>query len=238
MTLLPPSRFFPPPETADPDGLLFVGGELSPTWMIDAYRHGVFPWPIFEDPELTAWWSPDPRAVFELGSFHASRRLHRTLRSGKFVVTCDEAFSKVIRHCSTANGREGNTWLTPDLIRAYERLFELGVAHSIEVWHEGELAGGTYGVGLGGLFAAESMFFLVRDASKVGLYHLHQHLLARGYILWDIQQLTSHTASLGATEIRRRAYLRRLVRALNLPVTFGQRLEMPAVKAPAVAEGA
>jgi leucyl/phenylalanyl-tRNA--protein transferase len=193
--------------------------------MLDAYRHGVFPWPIFEDPELTAWWSPDPRAVFEIGRFRASRRLLRTCRSGKFQVTCDEAFSKVIRHCATGNGREGNTWLTPDLIRAYERLFELGVAHSVEVWQEGELAGGTYGVGLGGLFAAESMFFLVRDASKVALVHLHAHLVARGYALWDIQQLTTHTHSLGARELTRREYLARLGIALQLPVSFGFRLE-------------
>jgi leucyl/phenylalanyl-tRNA--protein transferase len=163
--------------------------------------------------------------VFELGTFYASSRLLRTDRSGRFQVTCDEAFSNVIRGCATANGREGNTWLTPDLIRAYERLFELGIAHSIEVWREGELAGGTYGIGLGGLFAAESMFFRVRDASKIALLHLHRHLISRGYHLWDIQQLTSHTASLGAREIPRHEYLERLSQALQLAVTFGYRLE-------------
>jgi leucyl/phenylalanyl-tRNA---protein transferase len=225
MTLLPPSRFFPPAETADDDGLLFVGGELTSTWMIDAYRHGIFPWPIFEDPELTAWWSPEPRAIFEFDQFHASRRLMRTVRSGKFQVTCDQAFSKVIHGCATASGREGNTWLTPHLARAYERMFELGFAHSVEVWHEGELAGGTYGVSMGGLFAAESMFHYVRDASKVALVALHRHLIARGYLIWDIQQLTSHTESLGARNIPRREYLRRLEVALPMQIAFGNRLQ-------------
>jgi leucyl/phenylalanyl-tRNA--protein transferase len=225
MTLLPPSRFFPLAESADADGLLLIGGELNPSWLLDAYRHGVFPWPIFEDPELMAWWSPDPRAVFERGAFRISRRLARTIRGGRFQVTCDHDFSGVVRGCATALDRVGNTWLTPELIRVYHRMFEAGVAHSIEVWHEGELAGGTYGVSLGGLFAAESMFYRVRDASKVALAHLSWHLQSRGYVLWDIQQLTSHTASLGATEIPRCEYLNRLALALASPVTFGRELE-------------
>lgn len=221
MTLLPPSRFFPPVDTADADGLLLIGGELNPAWLLDAYRHGIFPWPIFEDPELMAWWSPGPRAVFERDQFHASRRLMQTVRSGRFTVTADRDFSAVIRGCATAQDRVGNTWLTPELIRSYERLFEMGIAHSIEVYHEGELAGGTYGVAIGGLFTAESMFFRVRDASKVALVHLAHHVKQRGYRLWDIQQLTSHTASFGAIEIPRDEYLRRLSLALNVKVTFG-----------------
>ena len=148
MTLLPPSRFFPSVDTADADGLLLIGGELTPAWLLDAYRHGIFPWPIFEDPELMAWWSPSPRAVFEPDRFHASRRLMQTVRSGRFEVTADQDFSAVIRGCATAQDRVGNTWLTPELIRSYERLFEMGIAHSIEVYHEGELAGGTYDYGL------------------------------------------------------------------------------------------
>ncbi len=224
MTLLPPSRFFPSVDTADADGLLLIGGELTPAWLLDAYRHGIFPWPIFEDPELMAWWSPSPRAVFESDRFHASRRLMQTVRSGRFEVTADQDFSAVIRGCATAQDRVGNTWLTPELIRSYERLFEMGIAHSIEVYHEGRLAGGTYGVAIGGLFTAESMFFRVRDASKVALVHLAHHVKTRGYRLWDIQQLTSHTARFGAIEISREDYFRRLSLALSVKVTFGDHL--------------
>jgi leucyl/phenylalanyl-tRNA---protein transferase len=231
MTMMPPSRaasrFFPPLESADEDGLLLIGGDLTPAWLLDAYRNGIFPWPIFDDPELTAWWSPDPRAIFELDQFHISRRLAQTWRSGKFQVTCDRAFSGVLRGCASAQDRLGNTWLTDDLIAAYERLFELGVAHSVEAWYEGRLAGGTYGIALGGLFTAESMFYSVRDASKVVLASLHAHLVSRGYSLWDIQQLTPHTQRFGAREISRREYVERLSNAVTEPVTFGDELEMP-----------
>jgi leucyl/phenylalanyl-tRNA--protein transferase len=231
MTMMPPSRaasrFFPPLESADEDGLLLIGGDLTPAWLLDAYRNAIFPWPIFDDPELTAWWSPDPRAIFEIDRFHASRRLRQTWRSGKFQVTCDRAFAGVLRGCATAQDRVGATWLAEDLITAYERLFELGVAHSIEAWHEGQLAGGTYGIAIGGLFTAESMFYRVRDASKVVLVSLHAHLVARGYALWDIQQLTPHTQRFGATEISRGEYVRRLSSALVQPVTFGKVLETP-----------
>ena len=218
------SRFFPPPETADEDGLIAIGGKLSPAWLLDAYQHGIFPWPFTGDVSLMTWWSPDPRAIFEMDGLYVSRRLRRTCRSGKFSVTCNQDFCGVIHGCATENGRAGSTWLFPAMIRAYSRLFELGYAHSIEVWHEGRLAGGTYGVAIGGLFAAESKFHRVRDASKVALVHLMGHLRARGYTLLDIQQLTPHTASLGAIEIPRREYLRRLQESLNLPVTFGGHL--------------
>lgn len=219
------SRFFPPPETADEDGLIAIGGKLTPTWLLDAYRHGIFPWPFTGDVSMMTWWSPDPRAIFELDGLHVSRRLRRTCRSGKFTVTCNQDFAGVIQGCATENGRAGSTWLFPAMIRAYSRLFELGYAHSIEVWHDGQLAGGTYGVAIGGLFAAESKFHRVRDASKVALVHLLSHLRARGYTLLDIQQLTAHTASLGAIEIPRHEYLRRLQESLSLPVTFGDRLQ-------------
>ena len=132
-------RYFPPPHSAGSDGFLGVGGLLNPQWLLDAYRHGIFPWPIFEDPELTAWWSPEPRAIFEFDEFHASRRLMRTFRSGKFQVTCDQAFSKVIHGCATASGREGNTWLTPHLARAYERMFERHFPQLANVPHAADL---------------------------------------------------------------------------------------------------
>ncbi len=242
-------RFFPPPTATTSDGLLCVGGRLSPEWLVDAYSHGIFPWPIWEH-EPMVWWSPDPRAIIPLDGFHLSRRLERTLRSGKFQVTCDRDFEGVIRGCATAPGRGvGNTWLTPAMIAAYCRMHELGHAHSVEVWckyphpnprlataslrPEGEgmlLAGGTYGVAVGGLFAAESMFHRVRDASTVAVANLVAHLRARGYRLLDIQQWTPHTGRLGAQEISRVEYLRRLAAVTSLPVTFGDRLSSDSVR--------
>jgi leucyl/phenylalanyl-tRNA--protein transferase len=176
------------------------------------------------DDKPIAWWSPDPRAIIELDALHISRRLHRTLRSGEFRATCDQDFEGVIRGCGTAKGRKGNTWLTPAMIAAYCRMHELGHAHSVETWCDERLVGGTYGIAIGGLFSAESMFYRERDASKVALVHLVAHLRNRGYQLLDIQQWTSHTATLGAVEIPRIEYLRRLVRATALPITFGHQL--------------
>jgi len=212
---------FPPADSADEYGLVAIGGELSPEWLLDAYRHGLFPWPLIEGIDEPQWWSPDPRAIFELDSFHISRRLAQTLRSGKFNVRSNRDFASVIRSCATAGDRRGKTWLTPAMITAYEELHRLGHAHSVESWLGGELAGGVYGVAVGRFFAAESMFYRQRDASKVALAHLLRHLRDRGYKLLDIQQLTPHTASLGAIEIPRRQYLRRLATAIDSPAQFG-----------------
>jgi leucyl/phenylalanyl-tRNA---protein transferase len=220
MPVLPPSEHFPPAEDADPEGLVGFGGELSPEWLLDAYRHGIFPWPITDFAAPLAWWSPDPRAVIEFDRFHVSRRLRRTCRSAKFEVTRDVDFASVIRGCAMSPGRLNQTWLTPEMIDAYVRLHELGHAHSIEVWYQHELAGGVYGVAMGGMFAAESKFYRVRDASKVALVHLLEHLRNCGYTLLDIQQLTPHTARLGAVAIPRVKYLSRLAAAVGLPVTF------------------
>ncbi len=223
--LLPKSKFFPPAELAEPEGIVLFGGKLSPEWLLDAYAHGIFPWPIFDGTDVIVWWSPDPRAIFEFDRFYIARRLERTLRSGAFEVTSDRDFAGVVHGCASAGDRRHNTWLTSKMIAAYLELHELGHAHSVEVWHAGRLAGGVYGVALGGLFAGESMFHRVRDASKVALVHLSRHLQARGYTLFDIQQCTPHTASLGAVEVSRRAYLERLADALGRPVTFGSVLE-------------
>lgn len=221
MTSLPPSRFFPPAESADSEGVVGFGGRLTPEWLLDAYQHGIFPWPT-GDPSLPVpWCSPDPRAIFELDHFHVPRRLAQTCRSEKFHVTFDADFSGVIRGCATAGMHRGQTWLTPPMIRAYTQLFELGHGHRAEVWHDDRLAGGTYGLAIGGFFAAESMFYQVRDASKVALVHLVERLRRRGYALMDIQQLTPHTAQFGAIEIPRAEYLRRLAKALCAAVTFG-----------------
>jgi leucyl/phenylalanyl-tRNA--protein transferase len=172
------------------------------------------------DDEPIAWWSPDPRAVIELDGFHISRRLARTIKSGKFRVTFDQDFAGVIEGCATAGDRNGNTWLTPAMIRAYCRMHALGHAHSVEAWLGDQLVGGTYGIAIGGLFAAESMFHRARDASKVALAHLVARLRELRYELFDIQQWTPHTGTLGAVEIPRLEYLKRLARAIEKPIRF------------------
>jgi leucyl/phenylalanyl-tRNA--protein transferase len=206
---------FPDPASADAEGLISIGGDLSPRRLLTAYRQGIFPY--YDNSMPILWWSPDPRAVLELDGLHVSRRLARTVRSGKFFVTFDQAFSRVIRACAD---REEGTWITPAMIAAYTELHRLGHVHSVEVWQDGELAGGIYGVALGGLFAGESMFTRRRDGSKVALVHLVEHLRQRGFTLFDVQYLNDHTASLGATEIRRRTYLARLADALSRDVRF------------------
>ncbi len=215
-----PSNYFPAPADSTPDGLVAVGGDLAPERLLDAYRHGIFPWPV-DDEEEMLWWSPDPRAILPLNGLHISRRLRRTLRSGKFEVTCNQAFAEVLHGCATGPGREGGTWLTGEMIRAYCHLHELGHAHSVETWHQGRLVGGTYGVAIGGLFAAESMFYQVRDASKVALVNLVTHLLEQRFELLDVQQWTPHTGRLGVVEISRDEYLLQLAKAVEQPVMFG-----------------
>ncbi|HVX12127.1 MAG TPA: leucyl/phenylalanyl-tRNA--protein transferase [Pirellulales bacterium] len=212
------SRFFPPADAAPPQGLIGLGGELTSEWILDAYRNGIFPWP-FDDGDL-AWWSPDPRAIIEFDRFHMPRRLERVRRSGRFELRIDCDFTGVIDGCATAGDRKHQTWITPALRDAYVRLHGEGHAHSVEAWYQSELAGGVYGLAVGGLFAAESMFYRVSEASKLALVHLVEHLRARGYRLLDIQQLTPHTSRFGASEIPRREYLRRLSAAVDLPVTF------------------
>jgi leucyl/phenylalanyl-tRNA--protein transferase len=213
---MPRWRFLDP-EFADADGLVAVGGDLRSERLLEAYRRGIFP--FFDEHSPILWWSPDPRAVFEMDGLRVSRRLARTVRSGRFELTLDRDFEGVIRGCARGPG-EG-VWITADMITAYIGLHRLGHAHSVEAWHGGELAGGVYGVAAGGLFAGESMFTRVTDASKVALVHLMGHLGRRGYVLFDVQYLNPHTESLGAVEIPRREYLARLRTALRLPVTFG-----------------
>ncbi|QDV73418.1 leucyl/phenylalanyl-tRNA--protein transferase [Botrimarina mediterranea] len=218
-----PGSRFPDPRLADPEGLVAVGGRMEPEWLLDAYRHGVFPWPTGEDDPLL-WWSPDPRCILPLDGFKASSRLRRRMRSGRFAVTFDQDFAGVMHGCATGPGREGGTWITKAIRTAYARLHRLGHAHSVETWiMEGDsrrLVGGVYGVAVGGLFAAESMFHRETDASKVALASLVQHLNERGFRLLDIQQWTAHTGSLGAAEVSRDDYLDRLARVVDLPVAF------------------
>ncbi len=206
---------FPNPESADEFGLVAVGGDLQPGRLIEAYAAGIFPW--FNEDGPILWWSPDPRAILEIGHLHISRRLARTLRSGRFRCTINQAFGQVIRGCAD---REEGTWITPPMIEAYERLHRLGLAHSVEAWHGTELAGGVYGVAVRGLFAAESMFTRRTDGSKVALAFLMDHLRVREFQLFDIQMVTPHTLSLGAVEIPRPEYLRKLNRSLQAAATF------------------
>jgi leucyl/phenylalanyl-tRNA--protein transferase len=209
-------RLFLDPERADAEGLVGVGGDLSPPLLLEAYRRGIFPW--FDEESPILWWSPDPRAIFELNGLHVSRRLARTVRSGRFTASVDRAFVEVVKGC--AHRPNDGVWITADMIDAYVRLHEIGHAHSVEVWHEGRLAGGVYGVTIGGLFAGESMFTRVRDASKVALVHLMERLRQRGFQLFDVQFLNEHTAGLGAVEIPRREYLSRLHRAVACAARF------------------
>ncbi|HEX4129233.1 MAG TPA: leucyl/phenylalanyl-tRNA--protein transferase [Pirellulales bacterium] len=214
-----PSQFFPPITKANIDGVLAVGGELSVERLIDAYRHGIFPWP--NQWGEVEWHSPPLRAVFELDSLHVSRRLARTLRGGRFEIRRDTAFRECMLGCATAQDRRDATWITPAMVDAYCRLHMLGFAHSVEAWHAGELVGGVYGVAIGAMFAAESMFYRERDASKVALMHLAEHLYRRGYELFDIQQWTPNSARLGCVVLPRAEFLRRLEQAIEKPVTFG-----------------
>ena len=204
---------FPPAADADPEGLVAVGGDLSVERLLLAYRSGIFPWTVCP----ITWWSPDPRAIFELDQFHASRSLERVIKRGAFEVTFDQAFGQVIRACAEPGAGRGETWISPEFIAAYTLMHQEGHAHSVECWQDGCLAGGVYGVAVGGLFAGESMFHRVNDASKVALYHLFQRLNARRFRLFDIQMLTPVTTQLGARNIRRSEYLERLRLALDQP---------------------
>ena len=208
--------WFPDPGQAWHDGLVAVGGDMSVPRLLLAYRTGVFPWTV--DP-LT-WWSPDPRGILELDELHISRSLTRTLRRTPFTVTFDRAFPDVIRACARVPRRDGASWVTPEFVAAYSALHREGHAHSVETWHEGRLVGGLYGVALGGLFSGESMFHTEDDAAKVALVHLVRHLNARGYVLFDTQMVTPTTAALGARNIPRSEYLRRLEQAVRHDATF------------------
>jgi leucyl/phenylalanyl-tRNA---protein transferase len=207
---------FPDPRGFPSDGLIAAGGDFAPGTIIAAYRKGIFPWP--HEVQDLLWFSPDPRAILPAANLHVSRRLARTIRQGRFRVTLDAAFPEVIAGCAV---REEGTWITPALKRAYIRLNALGWAHSFEVWGpEGELAGGLYGIAVGGLFGAESMFYRVSDASKVAVVAMVQHCRDVGTSLIDLQVLTPHTASLGAIEIPRDDYLELLAGVLEDPVVF------------------
>ena len=210
---------FPGPELAEPDGLLAVGGDLSPRRLLLAYSMGIFPW--FNEGDPILWWSPDPRCILEPDQLKISRSLAKILRQGVFSVTFDQAFDQVISTCARLR-REGGegTWITEEMRQAYCRLHELGYAHSVESWREGKLEGGLYGVCLGRCFFGESMFHRAANASKVALATLAQHLQRQGFELIDCQLPTGHLESLGARALPREEYLRRLRHGGVVPSTM------------------
>lgn len=221
---LQPEPYFPDPSLAEPEGVLAVGGDLSPRRLVAAYAEGIFPWYSKGEPIL--WWSPDPRVVLEPGDFHISRSLQKTIRRGTYTVTFDCAFDQVIRGCAAAREASG-TWITHEMERAFIRLHRLRLAHSAEAWTLDEesglplLAGGVYGVALGAVFFGESMFSVRTDASKVAFVFLMRRLVEMGFELIDCQVATDHLLRFGARPIPRDRFLARLRRSVARPIPAG-----------------
>lgn len=216
-----PAGHFPPDTDAlaSPNGLLAIGGDLSPNRLLAAYRRGIFPW--YEEGQPILWWTPEPRLVFDPQHFHVSRSLRRTLNRGLFTVSWDTAFARVITACAQPRRTTTGTWITRDMQQAYIRLAELGHAHSIEVWHEERLVGGVYGVAMGAAFFGESMFSHETDASKVALHALCTRLADFRDALLDAQIPSPHLLSLGGELLSREQFLNRLARALVVPGPWG-----------------
>jgi leucyl/phenylalanyl-tRNA--protein transferase len=216
--LLPPGcpAIWPDPDEAQPDeGLVAVGGDLSAERLVSAYAHGIFPW--YNERSAILWWSPDPRAILRLSELHVSRSMQRRMRKGGYVVTTDMSFASVVDGCAE---RDEGTWITADMRSAYICLHQIGHAHSFEVWDDQQLTGGLYGVQVGGLFAAESMFHRTRDASKIALLGAVQAVFAAGLELFDVQFMTPHLASLGTAVISRSEYLALVARATNREIAW------------------
>jgi leucyl/phenylalanyl-tRNA--protein transferase len=205
---------FPPAELADKDGLLAVGGDLSPQRLLNAYASGIFPWYSNDQPIL--WWSPDPRMVLFPEKFRRHKNLGRIIDKKTFTYTYDQAFAQVIQHCSSVKReKQKGTWITKEMKEAYMELHKAGYAHSVETYFEGKLSGGLYGVSIGTMFFGESMFYLKTDASKVALWHLVDFCLSHGIKMIDVQQNTSHLKSMGAELISRKNFLTLLEQNLN-----------------------
>lgn len=212
---------FPDVETAlrEPNGLVAIGGPLSPQRLERAYRCGIFPW--FSDDQPVLWWSPDPRLIIYPRDLRISRSLRKRLRHGGYRLTMDQCFEPVVKACSAPRRGQEGTWITPEIMAAYTQLHEQGVAHSVEVWQDAFLAGGLYGVSLGAAFFGESMFSRSTDASKVALVWLATQLDAWSFDFIDCQMSTPHLCALGGVEISRRRFIRELYAALNRPTRPG-----------------
>ncbi len=214
---LPDAVRFPPVDHAEKNGLLAVGGDLSPERLLTSYREGIFPW--YADGEPILWWSPDPRFVLFPAELHVSRSMKQFLKKGTVRITFDRAFRKVISACRKPRPGQNGTWITREMLEAYCALHDLGYAHSVEVWQETRLAGGLYGISLGRAFFGESMFSAIPNASKAALITLVENLGRRGFDLIDCQVETAHLAGLGARPIPRSefgALLRRSLRHKTL----------------------
>jgi leucyl/phenylalanyl-tRNA--protein transferase len=217
---LPRAIAFPDPSLAEPDGLLAVGGDLSPERLVAAYSLGIFPW--FSEGAPILWWSPDPRLVLLPAELHVPRSLLRTLRRGTFTFTADRAFEQVMRRCArTPRPGQDGTWITGEMLDAYVHLHRLGLAHSFEAWEGGALVGGLYGVSLGAAFFGESMFSERPDASKAAFARATGWLAARGVELVDCQVRTDHLVRFGARDLPRPEFLERLAAALERPTLRG-----------------
>jgi leucyl/phenylalanyl-tRNA--protein transferase len=201
-----------------PNGLLAAGGDLSAERLLHAYEHGIFPW--FDNGQPILWWSPDPRCVLLPADLHLSRRFRRSLKNASFGVSFNEAFGNVIIACSGKRDRHTGTWITPEMIDAYGRLHTLGWAHSVEVWLEGELVGGIYGIAIGRAFFGESMFSDVTNASKVAVLALCRQLIAHDFAILDCQVPSPHLMSLGATHMPRMEFASLLKAACTPPSRF------------------
>ena len=199
----------------DPAGLLAAGGMLSPARLVEAYSRGIFPWYNPGDPVL--WWSPDPRMVLFPQELVVQRSLAKVLRKRRYEIRVDTAFAEVIAGCARPRAGQGGTWISAEMIAAYTRLHELGVAHSVETWIDGRLAGGLYGIALGRAFYGESMFTRVPDASKIAFVHLVRQLQRWGFGVIDCQMNTAHLARFGAREIPRSEFIAQLDNLVNLP---------------------
>jgi leucyl/phenylalanyl-tRNA--protein transferase len=215
---------FPDPGLFDGDGLVAIGGDLRPERLLLAYRRGIFPW--YADGSMPMWWSPDPRAVLSPSTLHVSHSLARVIRRGGFALTWNRCFRAVMAECGKC--RTEGTWVIDEMLDAYTELHARGSAHSLEVWHDERLVGGIYGVQVGGLFAAESMFHRRADMSKVALVALVRSLFRAGIELFDVQFLTPHLQTMGAELIRRAEYLRRLGRAVRRRPRLLQLVASPA----------
>ncbi|MFL2870012.1 MAG: leucyl/phenylalanyl-tRNA--protein transferase [Pirellulaceae bacterium] len=222
-TMLGDIDVFPDRMSADEHGLLCIGGELTPWWVLAAYWQGIFPWPIQvdEDENVLGWFCPDPRAVIRPNEMHIPKRLKRKLRSGRFRITSNQAFDAVIAGCAGPREGQDGTWITAELIEGYRELHQMDFVHSVEVWEADVLVGGVYGLSIGGYFSAESMFHTVSDASKAALAVLGRHLVKQGFTLWDIQQNSDHCIRLGALEMPREAFLAQHAASIDLSVEFG-----------------
>lgn len=205
---------FPDPRGFDAEGLVAIGGDLSPARLLLAYRSGIFPW--YAPGYLPLWWSPDPRATFDPACLHVSKSLGKCLRRKDFEITWNKEFRAVMTACGER--RDTGTWILPEMVDAYERLHRRGAAHSLEVWRGSELVGGIYGVQVGSAFAAESMFHRATDMSKVALVALVRSAFASGIELFDVQLPNDHLLSLGCRTVPRDEYLRRLAAAAERPL--------------------